>query len=119
MPIYEYQCDACGKRFEQIQKFADAPVDVCPQCGKGPVQRLMSAPAFQFKGSGWYITDYAKKGSGDVGSAGDNAGKTDKADKTDKTDTAGKKDSTTSDKTDAKPAAADTKPSTSATPAKE
>src|SRR5262245_61099466 len=63
MPIYEYECDACGKRFEQIQKFADTPLEVCTLCGKGPVRRLLSAPAFQFKGSGWYITDYAKKGS--------------------------------------------------------
>jgi putative FmdB family regulatory protein len=61
MPIYEYQCDACGNRFEQIQRFSDAPVEVCTQCGKGPVRRLLSSPAIQFKGSGWYITDYARK----------------------------------------------------------
>ncbi len=61
MPIYEYQCDACGNRFEQIQKFADAPADICTACGKGPIRRLLSSPAIQFKGAGWYVTDYAKK----------------------------------------------------------
>jgi putative FmdB family regulatory protein len=61
MPLYEYQCDACGSRFEQIQKFSDPPVDKCPKCGAGPVHKLLSSPAFQFKGSGWYITDYARK----------------------------------------------------------
>jgi len=63
MPIYEYQCDACGHRFERIQKFSDPPVDVCPNCGKHDVRKLLSSPAIQFKGSGFYITDYASKGS--------------------------------------------------------
>ena len=62
MPLYEYQCDKCAHRFEVIQKFSDAPIDVCPKCG-GPVKKLLSSPAIQFKGTGWYITDYAKKGS--------------------------------------------------------
>jgi putative FmdB family regulatory protein len=62
MPLYEYQCDACGKRFEIIQKFSDPAPDACRVCGKGPVHRLMSSPAIQFKGTGWYITDYAQKG---------------------------------------------------------
>jgi putative FmdB family regulatory protein len=66
MPLYEYECDACGQRFEMIQKFSDAPPDACRVCGKGPVRRLLSSPAIQFKGSGWYITDYAKKGSSDA-----------------------------------------------------
>lgn len=61
MPIYEYQCEACGHRFEQIQKFADVPADACVACGKGPIRRLLSSPAIQFKGAGWYVTDYAKK----------------------------------------------------------
>ena len=60
MPLYEYECEACGHRFEVIQKMADAPIDTCPKCG-GAVHKLQSAPAFQFKGSGWYITDYARK----------------------------------------------------------
>ena len=66
MPLYEYQCDACSQRFERIQKFSDPPVDTCPACG-GAVRKLLSSPAIQFKGSGWYITDYAKKSSGDGG----------------------------------------------------
>ena len=62
MPLYEYQCDACKRRFEVIRKFSDPELQVCTLCGKGPVQRLMSSPAIQFKGSGWYITDYSQKG---------------------------------------------------------
>src|SRR5690349_10343106 len=61
MPLYEYECQVEGTRFEVIQKFSDAPVTVCPTCG-GAVKRLISSPAIQFKGSGWYITDYARKG---------------------------------------------------------
>jgi putative FmdB family regulatory protein len=63
MPIYEYECDACGNRFELIQKFSDPPVETCPKCGQPKVRKLLSSPAFQFKGSGWYITDYARKGT--------------------------------------------------------
>src|SRR5262249_51025097 len=59
MPLYEYECDA-GHRFEKIQKFSDLPIETCPTCGK-PVHKLVSSPAFQFKGTGWYITDYAEK----------------------------------------------------------
>jgi putative FmdB family regulatory protein len=62
MPLYEYQCNKCGHRFEKIQKFSDKPVKKCPECG-GPVEQTISAPAVQFKGSGWYVTDYAKKSS--------------------------------------------------------
>ena len=68
MPLYEYQCDACAHRFEVIQKFSDAPVDVCPKCS-GAVKKLLSSPAIQFKGTGWYITDYARSGKTDGGSA--------------------------------------------------
>ncbi len=66
MPLYEYECDACGNRFERIQKFSDPLVDTCPVCN-GPVKKLLSSPAIQFKGSGWYITDYAKKSPADPG----------------------------------------------------
>ncbi len=62
MPLYEYKCEACGQRFELIQRFSDPPADTCAVCGSGPVRKLLSSPAIQFKGSGWYITDYAKKG---------------------------------------------------------
>jgi putative FmdB family regulatory protein len=60
MPLYEYQCEACNHRFELIQKFSDPPPDACPVCGSR-VRKLLSSPAIQFKGSGWYITDYARK----------------------------------------------------------
>jgi putative FmdB family regulatory protein len=67
MPLYEYECSACGHRFELIQRFADAPAETCVACGQGPVHKLLSAPAVHFKGTGWYVTDYAKKGSGAAG----------------------------------------------------
>ncbi|HTC95604.1 MAG TPA: FmdB family zinc ribbon protein [Terriglobales bacterium] len=66
MPLYEYLCKKCGHRFERIQKFSDAPVKKCPECG-GAVEQVLSAPAVQFKGSGWYVTDYAKKPSASSG----------------------------------------------------
>jgi putative FmdB family regulatory protein len=70
MPLYEYQCESCSERFERIQKYSDPPADVCPKCGKGPVKKLPSSPAIQFKGTGWYITDYARK-SGDATKSGE------------------------------------------------
>lgn len=60
MPIYEYRCEACGERVEHIQKIADPPLTRCPACGQESLRRLVSAPSFQFKGSGWYVTDYAR-----------------------------------------------------------
>jgi putative FmdB family regulatory protein len=60
MPLYEYECEKCGHRFEKIQKFSDKMVKKCPECG-GKVEQMISAPAVQFKGSGWYVTDYANK----------------------------------------------------------
>ena len=68
MPLYEYECDACGRRFEVIEKFSDPPPEACTACGKGPVHRLLSSPAIQFKGTGFYITDYAQKGKSDSSS---------------------------------------------------
>jgi putative FmdB family regulatory protein len=65
MPLYEYLCDACGNRFEKIVQFSDPPLEVCPKCG-GKVQKLFSSPAIQFKGSGFYITDYARKSSSEA-----------------------------------------------------
>jgi len=75
MPLYEYQCDSCGHRFERIQKFSDPPVETCPSC-EGTVRKLLSSPAIQFKGSGWYITDYARKSSSEGAKpSGSDAGK--------------------------------------------
>lgn len=68
MPLYEYECDACGRRFEVILKSADTTVETCTHCGKGPVHRQLSSPAIQFKGTGWYVTDYAQKGKSDSSS---------------------------------------------------
>ena len=61
MPIYEYQCDKCGSHFEVIQKFSDKPLKFCSNC-KGRLTKLISQTSFQLKGSGWYVTDYAKSG---------------------------------------------------------
>jgi|SRR5215475_10694532 len=77
MPIYEYKCKKCHHRFERIQKFSDPHVKKCPDCG-GPVEQVLSAPAVQFKGSGWYVTDYAKK-SGASSSSSANGESTDAA----------------------------------------
>lgn len=67
MPIYEYQCEKCGHLFELIQKFSDRPKTKCPKC-RGTLRKLISASAIRFKGSGWYVTDYAgKSGSADPG----------------------------------------------------
>jgi putative FmdB family regulatory protein len=60
VPLYEYQCKKCKHKFEKIQKFSDSPVKKCPECG-GPVEKLLHAPAVQFKGTGWYVTDYGSK----------------------------------------------------------
>ena len=69
MPLYEYECDDNHHRFDVIQKFSDPPVEKCRVCGS-PVHKLFSSPAIQFKGSGWYITDYAKKDSTAAGKSG-------------------------------------------------
>jgi putative FmdB family regulatory protein len=71
MPLYEYKCDSCGATFEVIQKFSDLPVTACRVCGQA-VRKVLSAPAIQFKGSGWYVTDYAKKGMSEPGRKNDN-----------------------------------------------
>ena len=60
MPLYEYECKKCGHRFEKIQLFSDPMLKKCPECG-GKIEQMISAPAIQFKGSGWYVNDYAKK----------------------------------------------------------
>ncbi len=93
MPLYEYECKKCHHRFEKIQKFSDPHMKKCPDCG-GTVEQVISAPAVQFKGSGWYVTDYAKKsgssGSSSSSSDGESSSK-DPASK-DSKDTAAKSD---------------------------
>ena len=100
MPLYEYACEKCGDRFEVMQKFSDQPLTTHDKCG-GAVHRLISAPALQFKGSGWYITDYARGGTSTAGENGSAA----------KSETA-KSTESTADKP-AKPAAPAASPSTS------
>lgn len=95
MPLYEYECKKCGHRFEKIQLYSAKMVKKCPECG-GQVEQMISAPAVQFKGSGWYVTDYAKKSSspGSPGS-GDSSSKDKKDDKS-KSDS-GSKDTSSKD----------------------
>jgi putative FmdB family regulatory protein len=110
VPLYEYQCPKCGT-FEIIQKFSDAPLLVCPTCGS-EVTKLLSAPAFQFKGTGWYITDYARKGSGGEGKKAEGAKKDgggESAAKDSGGKDAGAKDSGTSTSSDAKKTSPTTK----------
>jgi putative FmdB family regulatory protein len=109
MPLYEYECDACSKRFEVIQKFSESP-DRCRVCGKGPVRRLMSSPAIQFKGTGWYITDYSNKGKSSDSESGDSG-----APKTDGKDGGG---TTTASDSGSSSTATPSTASTPATPAK-
>ncbi|HEX9671064.1 MAG TPA: FmdB family zinc ribbon protein [Thermoanaerobaculia bacterium] len=92
MPIYEFQCLECGRRTERLQRFEDPPLAACPHCG-GEVKKLISAAAVQFKGSGWYVTDYAGRGKAKGGEGKDEkAEKADKADKADKAEKAEKAD---------------------------
>jgi putative FmdB family regulatory protein len=95
MPLYEYQCDN-GHRFELIRKFSDPPLDACPTCG-APVRKLFSSPAIQFKGSGFYITDYARKDHTSSHS-GDSHGESGSSDQgKEKADKAGKGDNSATD----------------------
>jgi putative FmdB family regulatory protein len=110
MPLYEYLCENCQKKFEVIQKFSDEPIQVCRLCGGGPVEKQLSAPGIHFKGSGWYITDYAKSGGKVPASDGGKADKAEKAGNAPATET--KSDT----KSDAKPAATPA-PAPAATPA--
>jgi putative FmdB family regulatory protein len=95
MPLYEYECKKCHHRFEKIQKFSDRMVKKCPDCG-GPVEQMISAPAVQFKGSGWYVTDYAKKSSAQSssdGSGSDGSGKDSKKEDKSKSESSSKEGS--------------------------
>ena len=80
MPLYEYECTSCGRRFEVLQKYSDESVSVCIHCG-GPVNRLLSSTAIQFKGTGWYVTDYARKSSPSAESKSKEDGKSAKGEK--------------------------------------
>ena len=80
MPLYEFKCKKCGNRFERIQKFSDPDPTSCPECGGKKIERVLHAPAVQFKGAGWYATDYAGKGKSsgkEEGSSESSAAKTD------------------------------------------
>ena len=84
MPLYEYECLQCGERFEEIRKFSDPPLTEHEECG-GELRKLLSAPAIQFKGTGWYVTDYAKKSDGSKDADKDGGEKqAEKAEKSDK-----------------------------------
>jgi len=97
MPLYEYECKKCGHRFEKIQKFSDKMVKKCPECG-GQVEQMISAPAVQFKGSGWYVTDYAKKSSSPGSSGSGESSSKDKDKKDEKPKSDGSKDSSSASK---------------------
>jgi putative FmdB family regulatory protein len=105
MPLYEYQCDACGHRFEVIQKFSDPPLAVCEKCG-GEVRKLLSSPAIQFKGSGWYITDYARAGKSEGAASGSSKSDASSSAGESKSETKGetKSEAKTETKTESKPA---------------
>jgi len=110
MPLYEYQCEACEHRFEVIQKYSDAPIGTCGKCG-GPVRKLLSSPAIQFKGSGWYITDYARAGKSEGGTAknstassSEGASSESKAEGKSESKSDGKSESKSENKSDSKPA---------------
>ena len=102
MPNYEYLCKNFGHRFEQIRKFSDKPLRKCPECG-GVIEQVISAPAVQFKGSGWYVTDYAKKGAGSAGSSSSSSeGESGTKEGKDSKDTKDAKDKDTKDTKDSK-----------------
>jgi putative FmdB family regulatory protein len=95
LPLYEYKCDKCGHRFEKIEKHSASEIKKCPKCGAN-APRQISAAGIQFKGSGWYVTDYAGKGSSSSTSEGDGASsKSDKSEKSGKTEKSESKSSET------------------------
>ena len=132
MPLYEYECGACSHRFEVIQKFSDSPIDRCPLC-REPVRKLLSASAFQFKGTGWYATDYASKRNTEAAADASSSSSSDSSDSGKTSSPSGSSDSgrtsspsgssdsgrtsspndSSPAKTDTRPAKIDTKPSKS------
>jgi putative FmdB family regulatory protein len=101
MPIYVYRCEGCGEVFELIQKFSDEPLTVHEKCG-APVHRMITSSAIQFKGSGWYATDYAEGGNG-----GSKKGDSEKSEKKESGDASSKTESKSGE---SKPAASDNPP---------
>ena len=104
MPLYEYQCKKCKHKFEKIQKFSDQPIKKCPECG-GPVEKLLHAPAVQFKGTGWYVTDYGGKDKSDTSKPEGGS------EKSEKKETTAKEDGAKGKEKEAKPKKAETKKS--------
>jgi len=92
VPLYEYQCKKCKHKFEKIQKFSDRPIKKCPECG-GPVDKIQHAPNVQFKGSGWYVTDYGGKSDKSKDDGGAEKGSSEKA-SSEKKDSTAKEDGT-------------------------
>src|SRR5271168_1522066 len=121
MPIYEYLCQSCGKKFEVLQKFSDEPILIHEVCG-GKVDKLISTSALQFKGSGWYVNDYAKGATGKPGEtkaeSKSDGGKSESGSDS-KSDSSGdsKSESKAETKTESKPAASESKPAASSSPA--
>ena len=109
MPLYEYQCKKCKHKFEKIQKFSDRPIRKCPECG-GPVEKIQHAPAVQFKGTGWYVTDYGGKGDKSKTEGGPEKGSSEKAG-LEKKDSAAKEDGAKGKDKESKPKKAETKKS--------
>ena len=109
MPLYEYQCKKCKHKFEKIQKFSDRPIRKCPECG-GPVEKIQHAPAVQFKGTGWYVTDYGGKGDKSKIDGGPEKDSSEKAG-SEKKDSAAKEDGAKGKDKESKPKKAETKKS--------
>ena len=103
MPIYEYECNACGERHEFIQKFSDSPKRKCPACGKQRLRKLISAAAFHLKGDGWYVTDFRDKNKKKPDGDGKAAAKGDDKAASKSTDAAGSKSETKAESKPAKP----------------
>jgi putative FmdB family regulatory protein len=97
MPLYEYECKKCHHRFEKIQSFSAPHVKKCPKCG-GPIEQLISAPAVQFKGSGWYVTDYAKNKPGGASASNGDSSKDAGKDSASKTESKGEEKSKSDEK---------------------
>jgi putative FmdB family regulatory protein len=101
LPLYEYQCTKCKHTFEKIQKFSDRPEKKCPKCG-AKVEQLLSAPAIQFKGSGWYVNDYAKKSGGGKNAEGSAASSESKSESNSESKSESKAESKSESKSESK-----------------